>query len=84
MNVNENVNLQGSAFVYDLTNKAHFALLSKDNVNPSVLYIKNDFTQNQNAALTAGINAKGQSQVYVGGNANLERISSNPKLHSLC
>ena len=39
MNVNENVNLQGSAFVYDLTNKAHFALLSKDNVNPSVLYI---------------------------------------------
>lgn len=27
MNVNENVNLQGSAFVYDLTNKAHFALL---------------------------------------------------------
>ena len=45
---------------------------------------KNDFTQNQNAALTSGINAKGQSQVYVGGNANLERISSNSKLHSLC
>ncbi|EES89213.1 putative autotransporter [Helicobacter canadensis MIT 98-5491] len=71
MNVNENVNLQGSAFVYDLTNKAHFALLSKDNVNPSVLYIKNNFTQNQNATLTAGVNANGQSLVNVGGTATL-------------
>lgn len=72
MNVNKNVNLQGSAFVYDLTNKAHFALLSKDNVNPSALYIKNNFTQNQNATLTTGVNAKGQSLVNVEGKATLD------------
>lgn len=71
MNVNENLNLQGSAFVYDLNNKAHFSLLSADGINPSLLYIKNNFTQDSNAILTAGINANGQSLVYVGGNANL-------------
>lgn len=40
MNVNENLNLQGSAFVYDLNNKAHFSLLGADGINPSLLYIK--------------------------------------------
>ncbi|EPN6429937.1 autotransporter outer membrane beta-barrel domain-containing protein [Campylobacter coli] len=71
MNANENLNLQGSAFVYDLNNKAHFSLLGADGINPSLLYIKNNFTQDSNAILTAGINANGQSLVYVGGNANL-------------
>lgn len=70
MNVNEDLNLQGSAFVYDLNNKANFTLLSK-NLQNSILYIKNNFMQNSNASLSVSLNGNGKANVYVGNNANL-------------